>query len=38
MTGATISSQAIVQILNATNRRWLKRLPTVGSEPPLVNP
>ncbi|MEZ5582156.1 MAG: hypothetical protein R3F37_04650 [Candidatus Competibacteraceae bacterium] len=26
MTGATISSQAIVQILNATNRRWLETL------------
>ncbi|MEE4377877.1 MAG: FMN-binding protein [Candidatus Competibacteraceae bacterium] len=38
MTGATISSQAIVQILNATNRRWLRRLPASGSEPPLVNP
>jgi len=38
MTGATISSQAIVQILNATNRRWLKRLPAVGSEASLLNP
>jgi len=38
MTGATISSQAIVQILNATNRRWLKRLPTEGNEPSLTAP
>jgi len=33
--GATISSQAVVQILNTANRRWLARLPATGAEPPL---
>ena len=38
ISGATISSQAIVQILNATNRRWLRHLPSVESAPTLVYP
>jgi electron transport complex protein RnfG len=33
ITGATISSQAVVQIVNAANRRWLKLLPRAGHEP-----
>lgn len=31
MTGATITSEAIVRTLNTTNRRWLPRLPDAGS-------
>jgi len=32
MTGATITSEAIVQVVNTMNRRWLARLPAAGSE------
>lgn len=32
MTGATITSEAIVQTLNAMNRRWLARLPDAGNQ------
>ncbi len=35
ITGATISSRAVVRIINDANRRWLERLPEAGSEPPL---
>ncbi len=35
ITGATISSKAIVKILNATNREWFSRLPESGTEPPM---
>lgn len=31
ITGATISSKAVVRILNAANRRWLERLPDPSS-------
>ncbi len=34
ITGATISSKAIVKIINATNAIWLQRLPAPGQEPP----
>jgi electron transport complex protein RnfG len=33
ITGATISSKAVVRIINEGNTRWLKKLPTPGSEP-----
>ena len=33
ITGATISSRAIVSIINDTNSSWLENLPAVGSEP-----
>lgn len=36
ITGATISSKAIVKIINAANVEWLGRLPAPGQEPPLV--
>ncbi len=32
ITGATISSKAVVKILNAGNAQWLPRLPEAGSE------
>ena len=35
ITGATISSKAVVKILNQTNAIWLSRLPPPGSEPKL---
>lgn len=35
ITGATISSKAVVKIINEGNTKWLKRLPTPGSEPKL---
>jgi H+/Na+-translocating ferredoxin:NAD+ oxidoreductase subunit G len=35
ITGATISSKAVVKILNASNAMWLVRLPAPGSEPAL---
>ncbi len=36
ITGATISSKAVVKIINAANGQWLPALPDPGSEPPLV--
>jgi H+/Na+-translocating ferredoxin:NAD+ oxidoreductase subunit G len=36
ITGATISSKAVVRILNATAAEWLPRLPRPGLEPPLA--
>ncbi len=36
ITGATISSKAVVKIINATNRAWQRRLPAPGSEPALA--
>jgi electron transport complex protein RnfG len=35
ITGATISSKAVVKILNTANNEWLPRTPEPGSEPPL---
>ena len=35
ITGATISSKAVVRIINETNDIWLSRLPEPGSEPPM---
>ncbi|MDY7108062.1 MAG: FMN-binding protein [Planctomycetota bacterium] len=34
ITGATISSKAVIEIINAANGRWLDRLPPAGAEPP----
>ena len=36
ITGATISSKAVVRIINETHVEWSQRLPPAGSEPPLV--
>ncbi len=36
ITGATISSKAVVRIINETHAEWSARLPPAGSEPPLV--
>ncbi len=36
ITGATISSLAVVRIINQTNAEWLPRLPASGEEPALV--
>jgi electron transport complex protein RnfG len=36
ITGATISSKAVVRIINETHTAWLEELPPAGSEPPLV--
>ncbi|NIA28102.1 MAG: FMN-binding protein [Desulfobulbaceae bacterium] len=36
ITGATISSKAVVRIINETHAEWLERLPAPGSEPPFV--
>jgi electron transport complex protein RnfG len=33
ITGATISSKAVVNIINDANERWLSRLPAPGEEP-----
>ena len=33
ITGATISSKAVVRIINATNRLWIERLPGPGAMP-----
>jgi electron transport complex protein RnfG len=33
ITGATISSKAIVKIMNNTHKEWISRLPQPGSEP-----
>ncbi|MHC4947546.1 MAG: FMN-binding protein [Planctomycetota bacterium] len=38
ITGATISSQAVVRIINEANDRWLPLLPPTGSEPPAPEP
>ncbi len=35
ITGATISSKAVVRIINEGNQRWLPRLPLTGNEPRL---
>ena len=35
ITGATISSLAVVRIINQSNVEWLPRLPEAGREPPL---
>ena len=35
ITGATISSKAVVRIINETHREWAERLPPPGAEPPL---
>ncbi len=35
ITGATISSKAVVRIINETHSEWSERLPPPGSEPPL---
>jgi len=36
ITGATISSKAVVRIINETHEEWSGQLPAPGSEPPLV--
>jgi len=36
ITGATISSKAVVRIINETHSDWSERLPRAGSEPPLT--
>jgi electron transport complex protein RnfG len=36
ITGATISSKAVVRIINETHVEWSGQLPAPGSEPPLV--
>ena len=36
ITGATISSKAVVRIINETHVAWAERLPPPGSEPPLA--
>jgi len=36
ITGATISSKAVVRIINETHHEWAERLPRPGSEPPLT--
>lgn len=36
ITGATISSKAVVRILNEGNARWLAVMPAAGQEPPLA--
>ncbi len=35
ITGATISSKAVVKIINNVNTRWLSKLPQAGAEPKL---
>lgn len=35
ITGATISSKAVVSIINKANDEWLRRLPPAGTEPPI---
>ena len=37
ITGATISSKAVVRIINETQTAWSDRLPAPGTEPPLVD-
>jgi electron transport complex protein RnfG len=36
ITGATISSKAVVRIINQTNQIWLSKLPEPGQEPELI--
>jgi electron transport complex protein RnfG len=36
ITGATISSKAVVRIINETHLEWSERLPSAGAEPPLL--
>jgi electron transport complex protein RnfG len=36
ITGATISSKAVVKIINQTNKTWLSNLPEPGREPKLM--
>ena len=36
ITGATISSKAVVRIINETQAIWSDRLPPSGAEPPLA--
>jgi len=36
ITGATISSKAVVRIINETHTAWSAKLPPPGSEPPIV--
>jgi electron transport complex protein RnfG len=36
ITGATISSTAVVKIVNSGNQEWLSRLPKAGAAPPLA--
>ncbi len=36
ITGATISSRAVVRIINQSNAEWLPRLPSPGGEPALA--
>lgn len=38
ITGATISSRAVVKIINAANEQWLPLLPEPGAEPPAPEP
>jgi electron transport complex protein RnfG len=38
ITGATISSRAVVKIINEANERWLPALPAPGNEPALAEP
>ena len=38
LTGATISSLAVVRIINQSNAEWLPRLPAPGEEPAYVEP
>jgi electron transport complex protein RnfG len=38
ITGATISSKAVVKIINQANEQWLDQLPEPGSEPPAPEP
>ncbi|MHC4083464.1 MAG: FMN-binding protein [Planctomycetota bacterium] len=38
ITGATISSKAVVRIINEANAQWLDLLPAPGSEPALAEP
>lgn len=37
LTGATVSCNSVVTILDKSIRRWLKRLPPPGSEPPMTS-
>ena len=38
ITGATISSKAVVRIINETHAAWAERLPPPGEEPAIVEP
>ena len=38
ITGATISSKAVVRIINEGQARWRDKLPAPGQEPPLPDP